>query len=78
MVSTLVGDFLYLFKQKFSNKDLYLASVVIMILRVLFPVLIAIKNICQKVCTKDNNQQNDVEFYAEPQDAEDLHQEDNR
>ena len=46
MVSTLVADFVYFFKQTFSSKDLYLAFLVIMTLRVLVPIILALKNIC--------------------------------
>ena len=45
MVSTLIADFLYIFKQTFSSKDLYVAFLVIMALRVIIPILIAVKNI---------------------------------
>ena len=55
MTSTLVADYTYALKQTFSSKDLFLAYIVILAFRVLFPVFIAIKNVCQKVCNRERN-----------------------
>ena len=50
MASAMVADYTYAFKQTFSSRDLFLAFTVILLFRTILPIIVAIKNICQKVC----------------------------
>ena len=55
MVCALVADYAYATKQTFSSKELFVAYLAILAFRCILPILIAAKNICRKVCNKDNN-----------------------
>jgi len=55
LVCSLVADYTYAFKQTFSSKELFIAYLAILAFRLILPILIATKNICQKVCNKKNN-----------------------
>ena len=55
MVCALVADYTYAFKQTFSSKELFVAYLSVLAFRCILPILIVIKNICTKVCNKENN-----------------------
>lgn len=55
MVCALVADFGYAFKQTFSSKELFVAYLSVLGFRCIIPCFIAVKNVCRKVCNKQNN-----------------------
>ena len=54
-VSSLVANFAYATKQTFSGKELYLAYVSVLCLRFIYAILLIVKNLCNHVCSKENN-----------------------
>lgn len=56
MVCALVADYTYAFKQTFSSRELFLIYICVLALRCLLPLLIIIKNMCQKVCSKESKE----------------------
>ena len=54
-VSSLIADYAYATKQTFSGKELYLAYVSVLSFRFVFAIILIVKNLCNHVCNKENN-----------------------
>ena len=50
-----VADFIYAFKQTFASKDIFLGYLILLAIRCILPFLLVIKNICCRVCIRQNN-----------------------
>lgn len=55
MVCSLVADYTYAFKQTFARWEVFAGYVGLLALRCLFPILIAFKNVCSRVCSREKN-----------------------
>ena len=71
-ISAMVADYTYAFKQTFSSKDLFIAYIGVLLFRCLLPILLAIKNICTKVCSREKNRLG-AAAYEDRDDAESVY-----
>ena len=55
LLSSLVADYTYAFKQTFSSKALFVAYLGLLGIRCVLPVLLACKSVCNKVQNKERN-----------------------
>ena len=69
---TMVADYTYAFKQTFSSKDLFIAYLGVLAFRCLLPILLAIKNVCFKVCSREKNRLG-AAAYEDRDDAESVY-----
>lgn len=70
--ASLVCDFMYTFMTTFSSKELLVFCIAILGLRVLNPMLVILKNLCSKVCSKDKNSLPAAMVYSDHNNEEDL------
>ena len=52
---SMVADYTYAFKQTFSSRDLFIGYLSVLAFRCTLPILLAIKNVCRKVCSREKN-----------------------
>ena len=52
---SLVADYAYATKQTFSGIELYLAYVCMLFFRLIYAMILIVKNLCNHVCSKENN-----------------------
>ena len=71
-MSAMVADYTYAFKQTFSSKDLFISYMGVLAFRCLLPSLLAIKNVCSKVCSRENNRLG-AAAYEDRDDAESVY-----
>jgi hypothetical protein len=54
MAASLISDYSYILKQTFSRKLFFSLYVGFLSFRILFPILLIMRNLCSKVCGKSN------------------------
>ena len=71
IVGSIVADFTYFFKHKFSSKQLYIAYMLVLSIRCVIPLIGIIKNTSAKVCNKEKNRLRALD-YLEPHNEDGI------
>mmetsp|Transcript_22504 Transcript_22504/g.27787 ORF Transcript_22504/g.27787 Transcript_22504/m.27787 type:complete len:84 (+) Transcript_22504:1098-1349(+) len=65
MIGTLVADFAYCTKQKFSSKQLFIGCLAVLGVRCMATLIAIFRGLCGKVCSKEQNSLRALDYLDE-------------